>query len=81
MHTAIRKIGNSRGVILPAAVLAECGIKDGDALDLTLEQGALVLRPVSAPRAGWFDMPVSATDVDAWSGLVETETEQEDWQW
>ena len=81
MHTAIRKIGNSRGVILPAAVLAECGIKDGDALDLTLEKGALVLRPVLAPRAGWFDQVASATDVDAWAGLVETENEQEDWQW
>lgn len=79
MLTPLRKIGNSRGVILPSALLAECGIKDGDALDLVLEEGALVLRPVPHPRAGWFDQAAAAKDEDAWAGYVETEAEQAEW--
>ncbi len=52
MRTAIRKMGNSQGVIIPKPVLAQVGLID-EAI-MTVEDGALVLRPVQyAPREGW----------------------------
>ncbi|MBU6371283.1 MAG: AbrB/MazE/SpoVT family DNA-binding domain-containing protein [Alphaproteobacteria bacterium] len=50
MKVDIVAIGNSRGVRLPKALLEQC--RFGDAAELTVEDGRLVLTPV-APRAGW----------------------------
>jgi antitoxin MazE len=56
MQTAVRKLGNSAGVIIPKSVLAELGLSAGDAVDLRLESGRLILAPVRRPsRAGWAD--------------------------
>lgn len=51
MKVAIVPIGNSRGVRLPKAVLEQCAF--ADAAELSVEDGRVVLTPVSAPRAGW----------------------------
>jgi antitoxin MazE len=55
MRTAIRKIGNSQGVLIPKAMLAETSF-DVD-VDISVENGAIVLRPIQdrPPRAGWAD--------------------------
>lgn len=79
MHTQVRKIGNSKGVILPAALLETCQIED--AVDLTVENGCIVLRPVVA-RKHWFTKPVDTEqDVDAWAGAVDFPSEQDDAEW
>jgi antitoxin MazE len=52
LHTTIRHIGNSQGVVIPKTVLAQLGF-DGT-VDMTVEADALVLRKSQAPvRAGW----------------------------
>ncbi|MES1197590.1 MAG: AbrB/MazE/SpoVT family DNA-binding domain-containing protein [Pseudomonadota bacterium] len=51
MKVAIVPVGNSRGVRLPKALLEEC--RFGDAAELTVERGRLVLTPVSGTRSGW----------------------------
>ncbi len=54
MNVALRKMGNSSGVIIPKPLLAQLGVKAGDDLDLALEAGRLVLTPAKPPvRAGW----------------------------
>jgi antitoxin MazE len=54
MKTAIRKMGNSQGVIIPKPLLQEIGAKAGDQVDLTVRAGKIVIAPVSRdPRAGW----------------------------
>ena len=53
MKTTVRKIGNSRGVLIPAALLSACHIENE--IELRIEEGRLVMEPVRAPRAGWFD--------------------------
>ena len=53
MRTCIRKIGNSRGILIPPAFLAVCGI--GDHVDILMEGKSLLRRPVQEPRAGWFE--------------------------
>ena len=51
--TNIRRIGNSRGILLPASVLQEIGASD--ALSLTVDNGRIILEPVREPRKGWFN--------------------------
>jgi antitoxin MazE len=49
---AIRRIGNSQGIVIPKPLLAQVGLKDH--ADLSIERDALVLRrPAKAARAGW----------------------------
>jgi antitoxin MazE len=62
MRTAIRKIGNSQGVLIPKPMLVETGL-DVD-VDISVENGAIVLRPIQdhQPRAGWAD---AARDIAA----------------
>jgi len=40
MRAAVRKLGNSSGVIIPKSLLTEIGVAVGDAMDVTVEQGA-----------------------------------------
>lgn len=45
------KIGNSRGVRLPAAAIA--GVELGDEFELEMHSDGLLLRRVEGPREGW----------------------------
>jgi antitoxin MazE len=51
MKSRIIPIGNSQGIRIPKALLNQTGLS-GE-VDLTVEQSALVVRPVSATRSGW----------------------------
>lgn len=56
MRTSVRKMGNSSGIIIPKPILAQIGAKTGDDLDLSLDDGRIVLAPAKQhPRAGWAD--------------------------
>ncbi|WP_373509646.1 AbrB/MazE/SpoVT family DNA-binding domain-containing protein [Thiocapsa sp.] len=68
MRTTLRKIGNSRGVLIPAALLAKCGIRDE--IELRLEGSRIVIEPVSRARAGCFDGYQPENDPDARDGLA-----------
>lgn len=58
MLTTIRKVGNSRGVLIPAAFLASCQIEDQ--VDMQLQDGQIVIKPVKRKlRDAWFGPPVS----------------------
>ena len=51
MHVNLVKIGNSRGVRLPKAVIEAAGL--GEQLDLEVRDGAVVLRSADTPRRDW----------------------------
>ncbi len=53
MQTALRKMGNSTGMIVPRALLAEMGVGVGTAIELKVEDGKLVGSPVRSVREGW----------------------------
>ena len=54
MRAAVRKLGNSSGVILPKSLLTELGVGVGDAMEVTLEEGRIVMVPVKRRiRDGW----------------------------
>lgn len=54
MRTAIRKMGNSSGVIIPKPLLTEIGAKVGDSVDMAVEGGRVIIAPVKKrAREGW----------------------------
>ncbi len=54
MHVSIRQIGNSQGVVIPKPVLAQLGLDAKAVVEMTIEDGALVLRRSGSPaRLGW----------------------------
>ncbi|MDP3008209.1 MAG: AbrB/MazE/SpoVT family DNA-binding domain-containing protein [Methylococcales bacterium] len=46
METNIRKWGNSAGVVIPQNVLKECNLNIGDAVDITIDNGVIIIKPV-----------------------------------
>ena len=56
LHVTIRQIGNSQGVVIPKPLLAQLGLDSEVGAEMTIEDGALVLRrPASPARTGWAD--------------------------
>lgn len=54
MQSSLKKIGNSAGILIPKPLLAEIGAKTGDSIDLSVENGRIVMKLVAkVPRAGW----------------------------
>ena len=54
MRAAVRRLGNSSGVIIPKSLLVEAGISIGDAVEMSLEEGRIMLSPLKTrPRTGW----------------------------
>ena len=54
MKTALQRIGNSQGVIIPKPLLAQLDL--AGEIDMTVENDAIVLRkPRPRVRAGWED--------------------------
>ena len=56
VHVSIRQIGNSQGVVIPKPVLAQLGLNNRGGAEMTVEDGALILRrPANPARTGWAD--------------------------
>jgi antitoxin MazE len=80
MKTALRKIGNSKGVLIPAALIASCDIKDE--VTMHVENNRIIIEATnSLPRKNWFKNYDAQKDESAWDDFVPTEAEQADWQW
>lgn len=86
MQSALRKIGNSTGLVLPKPILGAMGVAGGTMLDLTVEDGRLIATPVKAKvREGWAEAAalVAAAEEDpdeaAWHAFGNEG--DEDWEW
>ena len=74
MLTSVRQIGNSRGVLIPAAFLATCQIEDQ--VDMQLQDGQIVIKPVKRKlRDAWFDQTTPASE----AVLAQERVEAQDW--
>lgn len=70
MQTALRKMGNSTGVILPRPLLGQVGLAAGAVMNVSVEGGRIVLTPVRKTiREGW------AEDAAAIAGIPDPEAE------
>ena len=84
MKIDIIKIGNSRGVRLPKAVLEQCGIENEAVLDV--RDGEIVLRPIKRrPREGWREAFAAAAksqdEQELLLGEFANEFDDTDWTW
>ena len=75
METTVIKIGNSRGIIIPSAILKKLGVKEGDKVKLEEKDGACTLtflgeeeEPYTGPYTGPFKALKDLVDEDAWGG-------------
>ena len=51
MKASVIRIGNSRGIRIPKALLEQCRL--GSTVELEVSQGQLVVKPAERPRSGW----------------------------
>jgi antitoxin MazE len=78
MRTRLRKVGNSRGIIVPAALVSACNL--GEEVELRIKGNTLVIEAARSPRKGWFEGYRANADPAAWSGLP-VDDSTEDWTW
>ena len=72
MISNLAKWGNSLALRIPAAMAKEIGLKDGGAVDVSIADGAVVVRP--ANRSSDFDLDALLADVTADNIHGETST-------
>ena len=51
MEVSVVKIGNSKGIRLSKTLLERYNIRD--TVDLIMEKGHIIIKPLSKPRKGW----------------------------
>lgn len=83
MKANIIRIGNSRGVRLPKALLEQTGL-NGE-VDLKATNDSIVIRPRSSkPRAGWAksfkELAASGQD-KLLDPVTSTEWDKDEWEW
>ncbi len=85
MKSQLIRIGNSRGVRLPKAVIEQIGL--GDEIELDVRKDEVAIRPVKRkPRAGWaesFKAMAAAGDDELIDGPLPslTKFDEEEWEW
>jgi antitoxin MazE len=77
----IVKIGNSRGIRLPAVIIKECNISNK--VNMEVVDGVIVISPVKSPRTGWDKAfkKMHAAGEDIMQITAEKIEEPEDWEW
>ena len=84
MKTRIIRIGNSHGIRIPKPLLELTGL-EGD-VELSAENGTLMIRPITKPRAGWaeaFEEMARRGDDALLDGdsSVPTSWDEDEWEW
>lgn len=77
------KIGNSKGVRIPKAIIEQAGLENKDLTFKVVDEG-LLIQPVKKPRQGWkelFDRASKETDQVDREWLDAPLISDEDWEW
>lgn len=81
MKARLVRIGNSRGVRLPKAVIEQVGL--GEEVELSVEGRRVILTAARPPRTGWAEAAARLTGESP--GLLDPETrtrfEDDEWRW
>lgn len=86
MQSAVKKIGNSAGVVIPKPLLSEIGAKAGDDIDISVQDGRIVIELVTKkdPREGWAEDAaalVAAGDYEIVLGDFPNDFDDQEWTW
>ena len=82
MKTHLVRIGNSRGVRLPKAIIAQAGLTDE--VELGVRDGAVIIARATSARSGWADAARQLRQrnedrlLDA---ATPTRFDEKEWQW
>ena len=82
MKTRLVRIGNSRGVRLPKAIIAQAGLTEE--VELGVRDGAVVIARTSSARSGWADAARQMRQRDGDLLLdppVPTLFDEKEWEW
>ncbi len=80
MKTSIRKIGNSKGILIPAALINSCNIQEE--VEMRVENNRIIIEAINpALRQNLFNKYDAGKDESVWTDFVEAEAEQADWEW
>lgn len=82
MKARLVKIGNSRGVRIAKPVLEEAGLTDE--VEIRVRAGAVVITPLTRPRAGWAEAAARLAQTKEARLLDEptpTWFDEEEWEW
>jgi antitoxin MazE len=82
MKAKIIRIGNSQGIRIPKPLLEQSGLS-GD-VELHVRTDEIIIRPATAPRAGWaaaFKQMADEGDDAPLLDSTDTEWDQEEWEW
>ena len=85
MQTALRKMGNSTGMILPKPILKELGVESGASMDVIVENGRVIATPIKREvRVGWGEAAsiVAAQPLtDEERHWLDFDDDLEEWTW
>jgi antitoxin MazE len=82
VRTQVIKIGNSRGIRIPKTLIDQ--VKLGNEVEIAVQPGQLVIRPVSRPREGWeeqFRAMAEHGDDQLLDKPISTKWDRSDWVW
>jgi len=83
MRLALVRVGNSRGIRIPKAIIEQCDF--GDTVDLRVGKNCLVIARDPLPREGWEKAFLAAgpakDDRILLDGLPANEFDQHEWRW
>lgn len=84
MQTDLIRIGNSRGVRIPKAIIEQCGF--GERIDMRVEDNRVILTRHRKPREGWKEALAAAKESQSsdellLDGIPEQEFDRDEWIW
>jgi antitoxin MazE len=85
VKASIVRIGNSRGVRLPKALLEESGLAKAGVVELEVSEGRIVISAEATARRGWGEafaaMAARGEDQLLAADSAESTWDREEWEW
>ncbi len=85
METEIIKIGNSKGIRIPKAILEQCGLSG--VVEMSINGDKIIIsKPARKPREGWAeaieaDIKKHGAPEMLWSDGIVNEFDKTEWTW
>lgn len=81
MKAKLVRIGNSRGLRLPKALIEQVALDEE--VDLEVREGSIVISRSAGPRRGWEEAASTLAQLsdDQFDPMVLTRFDREEWEW